>query len=100
MSDFPFHEASTKHILKIGTAGSWVKPSSGYSFKNAQTYSAKIAELLAKGKPVPTLFSTPKFRLYDSVFLDVLMNKNHLGPMLFEQMYAKNKTIPFNDLWG
>ena len=92
MSDFPFHEASTKHILKIGTAGSWVKPSSGYSFKNAQNYSAKIAELLAKGKPVPPLFSTPKFRLYDSVFLDVLRNKNHLGPMLFELMYAKNKT--------
>lgn len=36
MTDFPFHEDSTPKITKIGTAGSWVKASSGYSFKNTE----------------------------------------------------------------
>src|SRR5210317_807751 len=32
MTTFPFHKYNTNTITKIGTAGGWVKPSSGYSF--------------------------------------------------------------------
>lgn len=33
MTNFDFNAFNTKGITKIGTAGGWVKPSSGYSFK-------------------------------------------------------------------
>ncbi|NNM15670.1 MAG: lycopene cyclase, partial [Bacteroidia bacterium] len=36
MSNYPFHREHSDTITKIGTAGGWVKGSSGYSFKNAE----------------------------------------------------------------
>ena len=28
--------------------------------------------------------------MYDALLLDILVNKNHLGPSIFADMYAKN----------
>ncbi|MFZ6053463.1 lycopene cyclase family protein [Halocola ammonii] len=90
MSNYPFHQANTKNVIKIGTAGSWVKPSSGYSFKNAERYSNKLIENLKANKsPDHELFNT-RFRKYDSLFLDVLWKNNHLGERIFSNMYSKN----------
>ena len=90
MSDYPFHLVNTDNIVKIGTAGSWVKPSSGYSFKNAERYSLKMIENIKAGKrPAQGLFEN-RFRKYDSLFLDVLWNYNHLGERIFSDMYSKN----------
>ena len=36
MTTYPFYKNSTKNITKIGTAGGWVKASTGYSFKNCE----------------------------------------------------------------
>ncbi|MEM9857414.1 MAG: lycopene cyclase family protein [Bacteroidota bacterium] len=91
MSDFPFHKASSKKVTKIGTAGSWVKPSTGYSFQNAICFSKEITENIAKGRrPAEGLLSA-KHRFYDALFLDVLYSKNEMGPDLFASMYQKNK---------
>lgn len=90
MSNYPFHSVNTENIVKIGTAGSWVKPSSGYSFKNAERYSAKMIENIKAGKrPAQGLFEN-RFRKYDSLFIDVLWNDNHLGERIFSDMYSKN----------
>lgn len=90
MSDFPFQKNNTNRLMKIGTAGGWVKPSTGYSFKNCEKFSRRIVENLKAGKaPAHGLFS-PRFRLYDSLFLDVLNRRNELGEALFSIMYARN----------
>jgi len=90
MSDFPFHRSSTDRHIRIGTAGSWVKPSSGYSFRNTGKNIEKMIENMKTGRsPVKGLLS-PKFRLYDSVFLNVLYHHNDLGPGIFADMYTKN----------
>ncbi|MEJ2004833.1 MAG: lycopene cyclase family protein [Cyclobacteriaceae bacterium] len=90
MSDYPFHQVNTKNHIRIGTAGSWVKPSSGYSFKNSGKNIKKVIENMKAGKsPVRGLLS-PKFRLYDAVFLNVLYHHNELGPRIFSDMYSKN----------
>jgi lycopene beta-cyclase len=100
MSDFPFEKYSEgKHIL-IGTAGGWVKPSTGYSFKNCERNSQKIILNLKEGSRPNKGIISKKFRFYDSLLLDVLNRQNEIGPQLFEIMYAKNpvqKTFSFLD---
>lgn len=90
MSDYPFHRLNNRKVTKIGTAGSWVKPSSGYSFKNAGKLSRKIVENIRNGELPSRGLINKKFRFYDSLFLNVLYNKNELGPDLFTMMYCKN----------
>ncbi|MCP9198578.1 lycopene cyclase family protein [Gramella sp. GC03-9] len=90
MSDYQFHRANKSQITRIGTAGGWVKPSSGYSFKNAEYFSKRIIDNIKQGKnPAKELFSI-KHRYYDSLFLNILKNRNHLGPELFSRMYRNN----------
>lgn len=90
MSDFPFHNYSTDPHLKIGTAGGWVKPSSGYSFKNCEKNAQLIVDNLKQGRPVGQGLHRSRFRWYDSIFLDVLNRRNDLGPSIFSDMYFKN----------
>lgn len=91
MSNFPFHHYSTDRIVKIGTAGSWVRPSTGYSFKNTEHYVRLVIENIKAGrKPQDNLF-IKKYQYFDTLMLDVLKYENSAGPRLFEEMYAHNK---------
>jgi lycopene beta-cyclase len=89
MSDYPFHKHHSKYITKIGTAGGWVRPSSGYSFKNADRYSTMIVENIKKGKRPEKGVATSRFRVYDSIFLKVLAGRNDLGEDIFTRLYTK-----------
>ena len=91
MSDFPFHQFSNQHVTKIGTAGGWVKPASGYSFKNAERYSQRIINNLKNSRPPGHRVLNTLFRKYDMLFLDVLYHHNELGVGLFKTMYGKNE---------
>ncbi len=76
MTDFPFHIDSTPRITKIGTGGSWVKGSTGYSFKHTEKKTAQIIENIKKGvNPSSDLINKQK-RRYDSIFIDVLERHN------------------------
>jgi lycopene beta-cyclase len=90
MSNYPFHESNKPGITKIGTAASWVKPSSGYAFKNIEKMVGKVIKNLKKNQPPSHGLLSKKFRFYDTLFLDVLSQKNELGESLFETMYSKN----------
>ncbi|MEQ9007346.1 MAG: lycopene cyclase family protein, partial [Ekhidna sp.] len=89
MSDFPFHKYHEKHLTKIGTAGGWVRPSSGYSFKNADRYSTMMVENIKKGKRPEKGIANSRFRMYDSIFLNVLSSRNDLGEEIFTRLYTK-----------
>ncbi len=90
MTDYPFHKKNTFKVTKIGTAGSWVKPSSGYSFKNAERYSAIVINNIKKGINPSKGIAIGRHRKYDSIFLEVLKNRNELGESIFSDMYLKN----------
>ena len=90
MTTYPFHESSSRNITKIGTAGSWVKGSSGYSFHNCGKKVNQLIENLKSGKLPDQGLIHKKFRYYDLLFLDVLYRKNEKGEALFETMYTKN----------
>jgi len=92
MSDYPFHRHHTERVTKIGTAGGWVKPSSGYSFKNAERFSKKVVANIKAGNHPAKGIATGRFRKYDTLFLDILQNRNELGEGIFTQMYLNNPT--------
>lgn len=50
MSNYQFHQKSTSNYLKIGTAGGWVKASSGYSFKNTERKVKQVLINIKSGK--------------------------------------------------
>jgi len=90
MTDYPFHEANDDLVTKIGTAGSWVRGSTGYSFRNAMVKVQQIIENIKAGRrPSDHLFKA-KNLWYDKILLGVLKDTNHLGPKVFHEMYAKN----------
>lgn len=90
MSNYPFHKHNTDQITKIGTAGGWVKPSSGYSFKNAERSSLKVIDNIKKGIKPSSNIINKRFLFYDSIFLKVLNDQNYLGESIFSDMYKKN----------
>ncbi|MBL7810341.1 MAG: hypothetical protein JNN28_21135, partial [Saprospiraceae bacterium] len=90
MTDFPFEQYSVERHLRIGTGGGWVKPSTGYSFKNSEKNARRIVHNLKTGKRVDEGLISRKFRWYDAIFLDVLHRHNAKGPELFYTMYRKN----------
>lgn len=90
MTNFPFDNYNTKNITKIGTAGGWVKGSTGYSFKHTEKKVALIIKnLKANQTPSKDLFKS-KYKFYDKIFLKVLKDENDKGEWIFEQFYAKN----------
>jgi len=90
MTDYRFHLHNTKRITKIGTAGGWVKPSTGYSFNNSQKYAKEIVNRIKKGEQLSKKLGTKEGAIYDTVFLEVLNHSNAFGPTLFTQMYTRN----------
>lgn len=90
MTDYPFHKHNSRHITKIGTAGGWVKASSGYSFKNTERKVSRLLSNIKSGKRPEQHLTSKKFQQYDAIFLDVLEKRNDLGESLFTKFYTKN----------
>jgi len=91
MTDYPFHDQNSKYITKIGTAGGWVKASSGYSFKNTEKKIDKLINNIKSGLRPSADLMNKKFQFYDAIFLDVLEKRNDLGESLFTKLYTKNR---------
>ena len=91
MTSYPFYKESTKNITKIGTAGGWVKPSTGYSFKSCEKYSLKILNNIKEGKKIG-IIPEKKYYFLDKILLGVLSQYNHLGETVFYKMIKRNPT--------
>lgn len=92
MTDFDFHKESSSKITKIGTAGSWVKGSTGYSFKHTEKKVDQLVANLKSGKNPKEGLLNYRSRWYDAIFLDVLNRRNDLGEHLFTKFYRNNTT--------
>ena len=91
MTCFPFDNANSKNIINIGTAGGWTKPSTGYTFRFIDKYSNSIIGIIKSDKSFKYFKLKSRFWLYDLIFIDVLHNMNHLGSVIFENLFKKNK---------
>lgn len=90
MSDYPFHRHHTARITRIGTAGGWVKPSTGYSFRNAERYIDVLMDNLKKRTLPSNAVYSARHRFYDSLFIHRLKYENAIGHELFTVMYKNN----------
>ncbi|WNJ18385.1 lycopene cyclase family protein [Pontibacter sp. G13] len=78
------------HIVNIGTAGGYSKPSTGYTFTFIQKFVQTIVQNLATGHD--PLFglegSRAKYHFYDSVLLRVLKERELEAWRVFDAMFA------------
>ena len=101
MSNFPFHKMHTPRTLKIGTAGGWVRPSTGYSFKKTDFYVAQIVKNIIYNKNMDDKLFNKRTHFVDTFLLSILKNENELGPGIFTEMYEKiDKELMFEFLDG
>jgi len=92
MTTFPFENYHSKQITKIGTAGGWVKGSTGYSFKHTEKKVAQIIKNIKSNEQPSKHLKKWRFKFYDKIFLKVLHDENEKGPWIFKQFYEKNST--------
>ncbi|MEM6963265.1 MAG: lycopene cyclase family protein [Bacteroidota bacterium] len=93
MTSFPFYKKNNHQITKIGTAGGWVKPSSGYAFKHCEKFSERIVRNIKNNKVPSHQLFYKRYRWYDSLLLDILWSKNELGAPIFASMFKRNKVV-------
>ncbi|MCS7035874.1 MAG: lycopene cyclase family protein [Saprospiraceae bacterium] len=91
MTDYIFPKRAEGRVIHIGTAGGFVKASSGYAFKRTLRRARAFAGAWAQtGVPdVRMLHTSSLFRLLDSVLLRVLHNQNDLGSVVFASLFRK-----------
>ena len=93
MSDAPHEENPFPKVIRIGTSGGYVKPSTGYSFKRTQRNLQKIVNGLTKNQKPKTKNQNSKWKSYlDSVLLNVLLTKKHSAADVFTYLFEKNET--------
>ena len=90
MTSYPFYNSNSNSLTKIGTAGGWIKSSSGYGFKNTEKKIRIILKNIKNSKPINSNLFSRKFQLYDKIFLNVLYYDNMLGEKIFSKFYRKN----------
>ena len=98
MTDAPFPARHSQHVINIGTAGGRTKPSTGYTFLRIQAQAQQIAHSLMKAGTPMFHASSPRFKLYDSILLNVLAEERRVldgrrvggGKRVFEELYQRN----------
>lgn len=90
MSTYRFNQHHSKNLFKIGTAGGWVKPSTGYSFKMSEKKAAQLVDNILAQRDLNHGMISKKFRFYDDIMLDVLHSDNNRGPRVFHTLYKMN----------
>jgi lycopene beta-cyclase len=91
MTDHPLPRRAGPRTLNIGTRGGRVKPSTGYAFLRIQNDSASVVRSLEKrGHPFAIPQAPRRYKLFDSIFLNVLQRRGDLGKQIFTQLFRKN----------
>jgi lycopene beta-cyclase len=92
MSDEATNEFPSKHVIRIGTAGGYTNPATGYTFQNTQKRLKRIVESLEKtGSPViKEAWFKKRFLFYSSVLLNVLEQKRIPAAEVFARLYERN----------
>lgn len=95
MTDEPILDHVGEHIIRIGTAGGYVKASTGYAFQRTQRFTQTLVRNLVTGeKPIsPQKTFKQHFKgLLDSTLLNVLLKNRASGKEVFTALYKKNPT--------
>jgi len=100
MSDVKTEEKPATNIIRIGTSGGATKASTGYTFQRTQRYLREIVRNMAETETPyrqPDWFER-RFKLYDSIFLNVLEQHRHPADDVFTRVYVNNPERVFRFL--
>ncbi len=91
LTDYPFPRRAGRHVMNIGTRGGRVKGSTGYAFLRIQQDSAAIVNSLVKrGEPFDVPADSRRYRLYDSLLLDVIQRHGDHIKSIFTALFKNN----------
>ncbi|MEA5403624.1 lycopene cyclase family protein [Arcicella sp. DC2W] len=98
MSDEPQVISPSPKVIRIGTAGGYVKASTGYSFQRTQRFLQQLVQDLEEVKSKNTTltfkgnFSTSTWKaLLDSVLLNVMLHKRMPADEIFTKLFQNNR---------
>ena len=101
MTDAEFPQRSGASVFNIGTVGGMTKPTTGYTFTRIQAQARHLATTLAAGgRPEPLPPGPARFRLYDSLLLDILQERPTLGRPIFERLFRGHRVDPILSFLG
>ena len=86
---FKIIEKNIKNCIKIGTAGNWVKQSTGYSLQNSFIYSKQIVDCIIKEK-YPKIRKNNFFNFLDNTFCKFIENNPEKAKQFFERFFKRN----------
>jgi lycopene beta-cyclase len=90
MTSYDFTRHNKPNHLKIGTAGGWVKPSTGYSFKLSEFKAKQLVQNIVNGNALAYKLFSKRHFIYDITLLEVLGKYNAQGDELFLKLYSRN----------
>ncbi len=90
MTSYNFNQHNHGNHIKVGTAGGWVKPSTGYSFKLSEEKAKQLVINYKQNKKLTTNLFSKRHYVYDCTLLEVLKKYNAQGDKLFLQLYKRN----------
>jgi lycopene beta-cyclase len=92
MTNKPYPERQSEHVINIGTAGGRTKPSTGYTFRRIHQDSEQlVGSLLRTGRPLRVSTSwDQRFRLYDSTLFQVMERPGYPVKKIFTDLFRQN----------
>ncbi len=91
MTDQPFPRRAGRSVMRTGTRGGRVKASSGFAFlRTAQDAQAIVRSLVARGHPFDVPEPPRRYRLFDSILLQVLYRRGDLAERVFADLFTRN----------
>jgi lycopene beta-cyclase len=90
MSTYSYQPKFEGKIVRIGTFGGFVKPSSGFAFaRTIKRIRNIVSDLDQFGKVRPSSLEPPaKYKLYDNILLSILEEDNTVTKDIFEKMFV------------
>lgn len=91
MTNHPVQRRAGQRVLNIGTRGGQVKASSGYAFRRIQSDAVAIVHSLQRHHHPFHLPRPPRrYRIFDTLLLDILDHRGGLGKPIFLTLFETN----------
>jgi lycopene beta-cyclase len=79
-------------VIYLGTLAGAIKPTTGYGFKRMAKYADDLAFAIKHQLALPTQHRHWRFRLYDTLLLQILQNEGDRGKEIFEALFKTQAT--------
>jgi lycopene beta-cyclase len=91
ITDRPYPRRLGQRVMSIGIQGGRIKPSTGFAFMRVQADSAAIVQSLIKhDQPFHVPEDSSRYRLYDSMLLDIMTREPERIQSIFATLFKRN----------